>query len=111
MVRFRSVAFGIVLVSASPLVAAANGLGDDRPYQFRSANERQVLLNIERTRLEQDGAIGTGVGSTAGLGTQQTGNSTVINIDGSNNDITVDQDNTGDQTVTQTDSNNSILNN
>jgi hypothetical protein len=111
MVRFGYVVFGLVLACALPSVVWANGLGEDRPYQFRSANERQVLLNLERTRLEQEGAIGTGVGSSAGLGTQQTGNSTVINIDGSNNDIAVDQDNSGDQTVTQTDSNNSILNN
>lgn len=102
----------IALAGMFPSVAFANGLGEDRPYQFRSANERQVLLNLERTRLELQGEFpATGVGSAAGLGTQQTGNSTTININGSGNTVTVTQDNTGDQTITQTDSNNSILNN
>ena len=53
----------------------------------------------------------TAVVPAAGLGTQQTGNATTITINGSGNTITVDQDNSGDQTITQTDSNNSILNN
>lgn len=102
----------IALAGVLPSVTFANGLGEDRPYQFRSANERQVLLNLERTRLELQGEFpATGVGSAAGLGTQQTGNSTTININGSGNTVTVTQDNTGDQTITQTDSNNSILNN
>ncbi|MFN7023646.1 MAG: hypothetical protein ACK4QP_03835 [Pseudorhizobium sp.] len=109
-VRFLAwlLTFGLALGSS----ASANGFGEDRPYQFRSANERQVLLNLERTRLElQREFPATGVGSAAGLGTQQTGNSTTININGSGNTVTVDQDNSGNQTITQTDSNNSVLNN
>ncbi|KPF46522.1 hypothetical protein ACSV9I_12535 [Rhizobium sp. G187] len=108
---FRQIAFPVVLAVVVPCSASANGLGDDRPYQFRSANERQVLLNLERTRLELQGRFNTGVGSAAGLGTQQTGNSTTINVTGSNNDITVTQDHNGDQTIDQNNSNNSILNN
>ncbi len=42
----------LMLGVAAPTAAFANGLGEDRPYQFRTANERQVLLNLERTRLE-----------------------------------------------------------
>lgn len=102
----------VMMAGVYPSVAFANGLGEDRPYQFRSANERQVLLNLERTRLELQGEFpATGVGSGSGLGTQQTGNATTININGSGNTVTVTQTNSGAQTITQTDSNNSILNN
>ncbi|QLF71034.1 hypothetical protein FE840_016580 [Peteryoungia desertarenae] len=89
--------------------ASANGIGEDRPFQFRSANERQVLLNLERTRLEQKS--GLGVGSAAGLGTQQTGNSTSIIISGSgNNTITTSQTNSGAQTILES-NDSSVLNN
>lgn len=111
MMSTRRIAFPLILAVLVPTGALANGLGDDRPYQFRSANERQVLLNLERSRLELQGKLGTGVGSSAGLGTQQTGNSTTINITGSGNDVTVTQDHNGDQTIDQNNSNNSILNN
>lgn len=113
MIAQRDVAWLVALVVVAPSMAFANGLGEDRPYQFRSANERQVLLNLERTRLELKGEFraNTGVGSGSGLGTQQTGNATTININGSGNTVTVTQDNDGNQTITQTDSNNSILNN
>jgi hypothetical protein len=112
MINSRHVAWLLALGLISPAAAVANGLGEDRPYQFRTPNERQVLLNLERTRLELQGEFpATGVGSAAGLGTQQTGNATTITINSSGNTITVDQDNSGDQTITQTDSNNSILNN
>lgn len=113
MIAQRHVAWLVALAVAAPSIASANGLGDDRPYQFRTANERQVLLNLERTRLELKGEFraNTGVGSGSGLGTQQTGNSTTITINGSNNAVNVTQSNTGSQGITQTDSNNSILNN
>lgn len=102
----------LMLGVAAPSAAFANGLGEDRPYQFRTANERQVLLNLERTRLELQGKFpATGVGSSSGLGTQQTGNITTITISGSGNTVTTSQTNSGAQTITQTDSNNSILNN
>lgn len=112
MVVSRYSAGLLMLAVMAPSAAVANGLGEDRPYQFRSANERQVLLNLERTRLELQGKFpATGVGSAAGLGTQQTGNATTITINGSGNTITTTQTNSGAQTITQTDSNNSILNN
>ena len=112
MINSPHVAWLVALGLVSPAAALANGLGEDRLYQFRTPNERQVLLNLERTRLELQGKFpATGVGSSAGLGTQQTGNATTITINGSGNTVTVDQDNSGDQTITQTDSNNSILNN
>ncbi|MBC2774380.1 hypothetical protein H6M51_16055 [Rhizobium sp. AQ_MP] len=112
MKNSRNAAVAIALGLIYPSAAVANGLGEDRPYQFRTANERQVLLNLERTRLElQRKFPATGVGSSAGLGTQQTGNSTTITISGSGNTITTSQTNTGGQSISQTSSNNSILNN
>lgn len=79
--------------------ALANGFGENRPYQFRSANDRATLLNNERTRLEVEGDLG--VGSSAGLGAvgsqngAPTGNS--VTIEGNNNTIT--QTNSAEQST------------
>lgn len=85
--------------------ALANAPFESRPYQFRSANDRQVLSNIERTRLELRGDLG--VGGAAGLGgVDQIGN--FIQVIGDNNTVSeTDQNNTGDQR--QTTGNNSPI--
>ena len=91
------------LVCAAALAAAhsghvaANGFGENGSYQFRSDADRNVRLNVERTRLQRNGDLG--VGSAAGLGAftsqggQPTGNSIVF--EGDNNTIT--QTNNGSQ--------------
>ncbi|HEV7291114.1 MAG TPA: hypothetical protein VGN79_02250 [Devosia sp.] len=90
-------AAGLICSSA----ALANGLGEARPYQFRTDSQRQVNLTVERTRLELDGLLGSS-GSAAGLGggTGQTGNQSAITVSGSNNNITITQTNNGAQTQT-----------
>ena len=102
----------IILLASSALFlsgsALANGLGEDRPYKFRDANDRQVLLNLERTRLE----FFSGVGSAYGLGHQQKGNDTYIHISGDNNTVDVNQEHTGDQsTQSSSGSSSNVLNN
>lgn len=102
----------VTLLASSALLlsgtAFANGLGEDRPYKFRDANDRQVLLNAERTRLE----FFSGVGSAYGLGHQQKGNDTYIHISGDGNTVNVDQDHSGDQsTQSSSGSSSNVLNN
>lgn len=98
MVRFRQ-AIALLVVASGDLgfvaSASANGIGESRPWQFRSFNERQVLLNILQVT---GGLTGTGVGGLNGLGTQ-TGTASSIVINGDNNTINVTQDNSGDQTI------------
>lgn len=84
-------------LALSPLPIFANGLGEGRPFQFRTDAQRQVMVNQERTRLELLGLLGTNGGGVGG-GSGQTGNATSINVSGSNNEITVIQTNTGHQT-------------
>jgi hypothetical protein len=85
---------------ASP--ALANGLGESRPYQFRTDSQRSVNLTVERSRLELAGLLGNGSsGGGTGGGTGQTGNSSYINISGSNNNVTITQSNTGNQSQTR----------
>lgn len=90
-----------MLIAAQAAPAAANGLGESRSYQFRSDNQRQVNLALERTRLELFGLLGDGSGGTGGTGTGQTGNSTSVNVSGSNNVISITQTNSGAQTQTR----------
>jgi hypothetical protein len=78
--------------------ANANGLGEGRPYQFRTELQRQTLLAGERLRLEFLGFIGSGTGVGVGQG-GQTGNAVSIAVGGSNNNITVTQTNTGSQNL------------
>lgn len=97
-------AVAVVMTAAltfSPLSILANGLGEGRPFQFRSDTQRQVLLALERSRLELLGLLGSGGGGTGG-GSGQTGNAVSINVSGSNNNITVTQTNSGAQTQTST---------
>lgn len=81
--------------------ALANGVGEGRSYQFRSDNQRQVMLAVERTHLELLGLLGgSGAGGLGGGGSGQTGNASSIVINGNNNTVTVDQTNSGSQTQT-----------
>ena len=89
------------VLTLSPLSILANGLGEGRPFQFRSDTQRQVLLALERTHLELLGLLG-GTGGGVGGGSGQTGNAVSINVSGNNNTITVTQDNSGDQSQTST---------
>lgn len=95
----RVLLIGVVWIASGglPQLALANGLGESRPFQFRSDTQRQVLLTMERTRLELLGLLGGGVGGP-GSGSGQTGNAVTISVSGSNNIITVNQRNLGDQT-------------
>ena len=83
--------------------AAANGFGENRPYQFRSANDRATLLNNENVRLQLQGELGVGGGSGLGAfatqGGAPTGNSVTITGDGN----TIEQDNAGAQQNTTND--------
>lgn len=107
--RVISVTGGIAALTLLTLAGTAaptdaNGFGEDRPYQFRSASDRNVRLNVERTRLQKKGDLGVGSASGLGaLGSQSgapTGNSTSITINGDNNSTgSVTQDNTGSQTT------------
>ncbi|MBD8066581.1 hypothetical protein IC608_13985 [Devosia sp. PTR5] len=91
-----------LLVVAGSVPVAANGLGESRSYQFRSDSQRQVLLTVERTRLELLGLLGNGSSNGTGAGgTGQTGNTTSVNVSGSNNVITINQTNNGAQTQTR----------
>ena len=85
------------IASAADNAAAANGFGENSPYQFRNANDRATLLNNDTTRLQLDGEFGVGGGSGLGAFTgqdgQPTGNSVTITGDGN----TITQDNAGDQ--------------
>lgn len=85
------------LASAHVSGAAANGFGENRPYQFRSDADRNVRLNVERTRLQQNGDLGvggaSGLGAFTSQGGQPTGNSIVF--EGDNN--TINQTNNGSQ--------------
>ncbi len=95
--KFRyalAIALSIAMVSPT----SAGGLGEGRPWQFRSDNERQSRLSMERTRLELLGLLGSSGG--LGSGTGQTGNAVSINVSGSGNTISVTQTNSGDQTQT-----------
>lgn len=84
-------------LSATPLLA--NAPGESRPYQFRSANERQVHANIERFRQEVRGDLGVGSAGGLGSGVDQIAN--FIQVIGDNNIVEgTTQDNTGDQQQT-----------
>jgi hypothetical protein len=97
-----SVFVSAALIATSLVAPAlANGLGESRPYQFRSDSQRQVNLTVERTRLELNGLLGGGMGGGSGSGTGQVGNSSYINVNGSNNTITINQTNSGAQTQTR----------
>jgi VCBS repeat-containing protein len=76
--------------------AYANGANENGSWQFRSANDRQVLLNelIEQEQIKHN----FGVGSSSGLGTQ-TGNAVSITVGGSNDNVSVSSSNTGDQSI------------
>lgn len=100
--RIWPVSFLLVVLAVGP--AVANGIGESSSFQFRSVNDKQVLLNLERMRMEVVGLLG--VGSGGGLG-GQTGNTTTIAVSGSNNTINVDQDHTGNQTSTDNSTDNS----
>ncbi|WP_394155138.1 hypothetical protein [Loktanella salsilacus] len=88
------VAFG-----ALPGFVFANGLGEGRPWDFRTPSEQQILLLGEQTRLnflayDRD-SVAAGAAASG-----QTGNSLSIVITGSgNNVIDTGQDNNGDQTI------------
>lgn len=86
-----------LLIAAAAPPALANGFGEDRPWQFRSPAERQILLQSEQTRLNfMTFGLGGGVAGAGG----QTGNSTSITITGDgDNTIDLTQDNTGNQTI------------
>lgn len=87
------------LALAGCSAVSANGLGESRAYQFRSDSQRQVGLTIERTRLELIGLLGNGSTSAGnGSGTGQVGNTTSVNVSGSNNVISITQTNSGAQT-------------
>jgi hypothetical protein len=93
--------FSVATLAAVSGVAPAygNGFGENRPFQFRSDNQRATLLNNENVRLQLEGEFG--VGGASGLGAftaqdgQPTGNSVSISGDGN----TITQDNAGDQTT------------
>ena len=87
---------GCAIASISVSGAVANGANENGSWQFRSANDRQVLLNelIEQEQIKHN----FGVGNSAGLGTQ-TGNAVSITVGGSNDTVTVDSSNTGDQSI------------
>lgn len=95
--RNALLAGALTLTIAMMAPAFANGIGEGRSYQFRSDNQRQVLLGVERSRLEILGLLGEGAGGVGG-GSGQTGNAVSIVVSGSNNNITVNQTNSGDQT-------------
>lgn len=88
---------GLMLAVLIVEPVAANGIGEGGSFQFRSVNEKQVLTNLERLRMEVVALLG--VGSSGGLG-GQVGNTTTIAVSGSNNTINVGQDHNGDQTST-----------
>lgn len=102
--------FAVVATLSLVLLAPAyaNGIGEGRSYQFRSDNQRQVLLGVERTRLELLGLLSSDSGGL-GSGSGQTGNAVSIVVTGNNNNITVDQTNSGNQQQT-TDCSNSRFN-
>lgn len=104
MRKIKRVAVAVMAtaLTLSPVSIFANGLGEGRPFQFRSDNQRQVLLSVERTRLELLSLLGTGGAGAAGGGSGQTGNAVSINVSGDNNTIIVDQTNSGAQTQTST---------
>ena len=86
----------LLIAQCSP--ALANGLGESRSYQFRTDSQRQVFLTIERTRLELLDLLGNGTsGGGGGTATGQTGNTTSVNVSGSNNVISITQTNSGAQ--------------
>lgn len=89
-----AIALSVVMISPT----SAGGLGESRPWQFRTDNERQSRLSTERTRLELLGLLGSSGG--LGSGTGQTGNAVSISVSGSGNTISVTQSNTGSQTQT-----------
>lgn len=92
----------LVALGALSLPTLANGLGEGHPYQFRSDSQRQVNLTVERTRLELLNLLGgNSLGTGSGSGTGQIGNSSFINVSGSNNVITITQTNSGAQTQTR----------
>ncbi|SMQ71738.1 hypothetical protein SAMN06295905_1958 [Devosia lucknowensis] len=98
MTRLSKLALALVAVCAIASPAMANGLGEGRPYQFRTDSQRSVNLTVERSRLELLGLLGGGGVGGGGGGTGQTGNSSSINISGSNNTVTINQTNSGAQT-------------
>jgi VCBS repeat-containing protein len=87
---------GCTLFISGGVCAFANGANENGSWQFRSANDRQVLLNelIEQENIKHN----FGVGSSSGLGTQ-TGNAVSITVGGSNDTVTVNSSNTGDQSI------------
>lgn len=82
---------------AAPSMGFANGIGEGRSFQFRSEAQRQVMLTMERTHLELLGLLTSNSGLGTG-GSGQTGNASSITVNGSNNVITVNQTNSGNQT-------------
>lgn len=99
MARTMSVVALVAVMSTTPVLG--NGLGEGRPYQFRSDSQRQVGLTVERTRMELLGLLGSGGGFGSGSGTGQIGNTTSVNVSGSNNVISITQTNSGSQTQTR----------
>lgn len=87
---------GCTLSVSSGACAFANGANENGSWQFRSASDRQVLLNelIEQENIKHN----FGVGGSSGLGTQ-TGNAVSITVGGSNDTVTVNSSNTGDQSI------------
>jgi hypothetical protein len=81
-------------------VASANGFGESVSFQFRSPAERQILLQGEQTRLNYKVYEDSRDAAAAAASGGQTGNSLSITISGNgDNTIDVGQDNTGDQTI------------
>jgi hypothetical protein len=82
-----------------PSSVFANGLGEGRPWDFRTPSEQQILLLGEQTRLNflayDRESVAAGAAASG-----QTGNSLSIVITGSgDNVIDTGQDNSGGQTI------------
>jgi hypothetical protein len=100
-------ALGFAVSAAAGTAVQANGFGESTPYQFRSDADRNVRLNVERTRLEKEGELG--VGSASGLGAlgsqggEPSANRSSITINGNNNNVgSIGQESTGDQSTNNT---------
>lgn len=93
-------------VAMVPLPALSNGFGEATGFQFRSPADRQILLLQEQTRLNFRNSNRVGVGGVGAQGIGQTGNQITITISGNgDNTITLDQDNSGDQSIQDIDGN------
>ncbi|WP_430448003.1 hypothetical protein [Rhodophyticola sp.] len=94
-----------IAVSFTAPASFANGFGEARGFQFRSPSERQVLLQQEQTRLQFMNFERQGSLANQGIG--QTGNQLSITITGNgDNTITLDQTNSGNQSIQDVDGNN-----